>query len=76
MGQDAARAQAKMDGAILSKRIIKVDFAHQEKIFKTRKPAKDATQITTLSILKGSQHTRYLFACLCDCFIINPHILS
>lgn len=60
--QDAARAQVKMDGAILSKRIIKVDFAHQEKsnsFSKNRKPGKDAAQVTSLSMLKGSQHTRY-----------------
>jgi hypothetical protein len=65
MGQDAARAQVKMDGAILSKRIIKVDFAHQEKlnpILKNRRSAKDATQVTTLSMLKGTQHIRYFLA--------------
>jgi hypothetical protein len=64
MGQDAARAQGKMDSAILSKRIIKVDFAHQEKpnfVLKSRKPAKDAVQVTTLSMLKGTQHARYFF---------------
>ncbi len=54
--------KVKMDGAILLKRIIKVDFAHHEKlnpVLKNRRSAKDATQVTTLSMLKGSQHTRY-----------------
>lgn len=67
--QNAAKAQLKMDGTVLGKRIIRVDFAHQDvrsnSVFKTRKTMKD-TQITTLSMLKGGQHGRCV-AC--------PHIM-
>ncbi|KAF9524945.1 hypothetical protein CPB83DRAFT_909585 [Crepidotus variabilis] len=59
--EDATKAQIKMDGALLARRMIKVDFAHHE--MKTTssvrsKRLKDNTQVTTLSMLKGNQAGR------------------